>query len=80
MKKILWQLALVRPDLHFIHQGNTVFTKTDYQEIAKADRIRNASDYDDFYIVNKEETKALLEFVKVFLEKTVHYINQTTRV
>ena len=41
-----------------------------------ADRIRNASDYDDFYIVNKEETKELLEFVKDFLEKAEEYINR----
>lgn len=62
--------AVSQFNLHFIHQGNTVFANTDYQKIAKADRIRNASDYDDFYIVNKEETKELLEFVKEFLEKT----------
>lgn len=60
----------------FIHQENTAFTKADYQKIAKADRIRNASDYDDFYIVNKEETKELLEFVKDFLGKAEEYINR----
>ena len=37
-------------------------------------RIRNVSDYDDFYIVNKEETKELLQFVKDFLEKAEEYI------
>ncbi len=62
--------AVSQFNLHFIHQGDTVFTKTDYQKIAKADRIRNASDYDDFYIVNKAETNDLLEFVKEFLKKT----------
>lgn len=68
--------AVSQFNLLFIHQRNTAFTKTDYQEIAKADRIRNASDYDDFYIVNKEETKELLAFVKDFLEKTEEYINK----
>ena len=58
----------------FIHKGNFSFTKDDYQKIAKADRIRNASDYDDFYIVNKEETRELLEFVEEFLGKTEEYI------
>ena len=68
--------AVSQFNLLFIHQENTAFTKADYQKIAKADRIRNASDYDDFYIVNKEETKELLEFVKDFLEKAEEYINR----
>ena len=67
--------AVSQFNLLFIHQENSAFTKADYQKIAKADRIRNASDYDDFYIVNKEETKELLEFVKDFLEKSGEYIN-----
>lgn len=69
--------AVSQFNLLFIHQENTAFTKTDYQKIAKADRIRNASDYDDFYIVNKEETRELLEFVKEFLERTAEYIHKT---
>ena len=68
--------AVSQFNLLFIHQKNAVFTKDDYQKIAKADRIRNASDYDDFYIVNKEETKELLEFVKNFLEKSSEYISK----
>lgn len=68
--------AVSQFNLLFIHQENTAFTKADYQKIAKADRIRNASDYDDFYIVNKEETKELLEFVKDFLGKAEEYINR----
>lgn len=67
--------AVSQFNLHFIHQENPVFTRNDYQKIAKADRIRNASDYDDFYVVNKEETKELLCFVKDFVEKTEEYIN-----
>ena len=66
--------AVSQFNLLFIHQGNALFTKADYQKIAKADRIRNASDYDDFYIVNKEETKELLDFVKDFLERTEKYL------
>lgn len=66
--------AVSQFNLLFIHQENAIFTKNDYQKIAKADRIRNASDYDDFYIVNKEETKDLIEFVKDFLERTEKYL------
>lgn len=68
--------AVSQFNLLFIHQENTTFTKEDYQKIAKADRIRNASDYDDFYIVNKEETKELLMFVKEFLDKTERYLEK----
>ena len=66
--------AVSQFNLLFIYPEDAKFTKADYQKIAKADRIRNASDYDDFYIVNKEETKALLEFVKDFLERTEKYL------
>jgi len=69
--------AVSQFNLLFIHKENTLFTRDDYQKIAKADRIRNASDYDDFYIVNKEETKELLNFVKDFLERTSEYINKS---
>ena len=48
----------------------------DYQKIAKADRIRNASDYDDFYIVNKAETKELIKFALEFIERTEKYIKE----
>lgn len=68
--------AVSQFNLLFIHQENSSFTKEDYQKIAKADRIRNASDYDDFYLVNKEETKELLKFVKQFIEKTETYIQK----
>ena len=67
--------AVSQFNLLFIHQENTIFSKNDYQKIAKADRIRNASDYDDFYIVNKEETRELLQFTKGFLGRTEQYIN-----
>lgn len=66
--------AVSQFNLLFIHPEDAEFTKADYQKIAKADRIRNASDYDDFYIVNKEETKDLLEFVKGFLDRTERYL------
>lgn len=66
--------AVSQFNLLFIHKENSSFTKNDYQKITKADRIRNASDYDDFYVVNKEETKELLQFVDEFLGKTEKYI------
>lgn len=41
----------------FIYQGNGTFTSEDYQKIAKSEQVRNASDYDDFYVANKEESR-----------------------
>lgn len=69
--------AVSQFNLLFIHAENSFFTRDDYQKIAKADRIRNASDYDDFYVVNKEETRNLLQFVKEFLAKTEKYMKET---
>ena len=42
---------------YFIRPGNTIFSPNDYQLVAKAERIRNTSDYDDFYIASKEESR-----------------------
>lgn len=70
--------AVSQFNLLFIHKENTTFTKDDYQKIAKADRIRNASDYDDSYIVNKAETKELIKFVLEFIEKTEKYIKKSS--
>ena len=68
--------AVSQFNLIFIHnRDNSIFTKNDYQKIAKADRIRNASDYDDFYVVNKEVTRELLDFAEDFLGRTEEYIN-----
>lgn len=68
--------AVSQFNLILIHnRDNSIFTKNDYQKIAKADRIRNASDYDDFYVVNKEETRELLDFAEDFLGRTEEYIN-----
>ena len=68
--------AVSQFNLIFIHnRDNSIFTKNDYQKIAKADRIRNASDYDDFYVVNKEETREVLDFAEDFLGRTEEYIN-----
>lgn len=45
----------------FIYQGDGTFSTEDYQVVAKAEQIRNASDYDDFYVASKEEAKQQVE-------------------
>lgn len=54
---------------HFVHQGDGTFSVDDYKMIVKADQIRNASDYDDFYIASKEETKTQVENARQLLKK-----------
>ena len=58
----------------FIHKGDGTFTSDDYQKIAKAEQIRNASDYDDFYISSKEETREQVEFAETFVNKVRKYL------
>ena len=61
----------------FIYKGDGTFTSEDYQKIARAEQIRNASDYDDFYIASKEETKQQVENAKYMVEKVLAYITST---
>lgn len=42
--------------------------------ITRADQIRNASDYDDFYVASKEETKQQVENARKITEKVTKYI------
>jgi len=58
----------------FIYKGDGTFNAEDYQKIAGAEQIRNASDYDDFYIASKEETRQLVENTKCILYKIEKYI------
>lgn len=43
--------------------------------ITRADQIRNASDYDDFYVASKEETKQQVENAEKIVEKVSNYID-----
>ena len=58
---------------HF--KGDGTFTQEDYQKIAGAEQIRNASDYDDFYIASKDETRQLINNAKDILNKIEKYLN-----
>ncbi len=58
----------------FIYNGDGTFTSEDYQKIASAEQIRNASDYDDFYVASKEETRQLVENTKYIVNKIDGYI------
>lgn len=58
----------------FIYRGDGTFTSEDYQKIARCEQIRNASDYDDFYIASKEETRQQIENTRYIVNKVDQYI------
>lgn len=45
-----------------------VFPRSMGRKIAKAEEIRHASDYDDFYLATKEEAKTQIETAEEFLK------------
>ena len=59
---------------HFINTG--ALNKELSKIIAKAGTIRNLSDYEDFYIANKTETKAQVESAKIFYEAVGNYLTK----
>lgn len=65
--------ALKQFNLAF-NKGDGTFTPEDYQKIARAEQIRNASDYDDFYLASKEETRQQVENAKYLVDKVEKYI------
>lgn len=66
--------ALKQFNLIFIYKGNGTFTQEDYQKVARAEQIRNASDYDDFYLASKEETRQQVENAEHLVNKIEQYI------
>lgn len=60
----------------FVFQGDGTFGAEDYQKIARAEQIRNASDYDDFYVANKEETRQQVANAEYIIEKISDYMRQ----
>ncbi len=57
---------------NFIHEG--IFPKEMGKRISKAQEVRHASDYDDFYIVSIEEAKEQLEAAKEVVDMIEKYI------
>lgn len=63
---------------YYIYQGDGTFTQEDYRKISSADQIRNASDYDDFYIASREETRELVDSAEQFVTKAKAYLSGQT--
>lgn len=66
--------ALKQFNFLYIFKGDGTFSQEDYRMISKAEQIRNASDYDDFYVASKEETKQQVENAKKIVVKVQQYI------
>ena len=56
-------------NVHYIKERVGGFEAGDYKRIANAQRIRNVSDYDDFYIADKKECQQQVEMATEFLNK-----------
>ena len=56
-------------NVHYIKDSVSGFEPGDYKRIADAQRIRNNSDYDDFYIADKEECERQVNTAREFLNK-----------
>lgn len=52
-----------------------IFSEEDSDIILSASEIRNASDYDDFYMVSKDTTEELVKSARVFYEKVRIYLD-----
>lgn len=63
-------------NVHFVKEGIGGFSTGDYKKVANAQRIRNNSDYDDFYIADKEECARQVEIAREFYERAREYLNQ----
>ncbi|GAV25198.1 hypothetical protein ciss_11310 [Carboxydothermus islandicus] len=59
---------------NFIHTG--IFDKNVYKLITSAYKIREKSDYDDFYIATKEEAEKQLKNAEKFLLIIEEYLNK----
>lgn len=56
-------------NVHYIKERVGGFEPGDYKRIANAQRIRNVSDYDNFYIADKKECQQQVEMATEFLNK-----------
>ena len=61
-------------NMEFIHKKSPYFSTSDYKILTGMGRIRQASDYDDFYIANKAECETQVKDAEVILEKVKSYL------
>lgn len=63
-------------NMEYVRPENAFFTQEDYRCISKSERVRNASDYDDFYVTSKSECEQQVMSAEAFLKKTKEYFEE----
>lgn len=58
----------------FVHTG--IFTKEISKKIGRAQEVRHASDYDDFYVVSIEDAREQLETAEEVVEMVEKYLKE----
>ena len=61
-------------NMEFIHKPSKYFSKDDMRMFRGMGRIREASDYDDFYIASKSECEKQVKSAKHILNKVQVYL------
>lgn len=61
-------------DDYYVRDKNEYFDRSDLKIIRNMEKIRNASDYDDFYIAGKAECKKQVCNAKIIIEKVERYL------
>ena len=61
-------------NVHYIKERVGGFEPGDYKRIANAQRIRNVSDYDDFYIATREEDEEQIQTAKELVSRVEEYV------
>lgn len=61
-------------NVNFVRTENPFFSAEDYRLLAKAEQIRNASDYDDFYVANKAETVKVVQNSEYIVNKIRQFL------
>ena len=57
-----------------VSNDKTPFAAEDYKIVARAETIRSKSDYDDFYVADKDETLLLIKNTDAFIRKAEEYL------
>ncbi len=61
-------------NMDFIHQPSDYFSREDLRILQSMERIRNASDYDDYYVANKTECEDQVLKAQELLNRVEEYL------
>lgn len=61
-------------NMEFIHNPSEFFSREDLRIVQSMERIRNASDYDDFYVTSKAECEEQVAKAKELLGRVEGYL------